>query len=215
MIYYPSCKFIAQFPQASKKIQDYLSERYDIKIAGCCKASLKSITTDDTIIYICNTCAAFFDESTPTQNIISVWELIFKDDTFRFPDYAHRRMTVQDCWRSYDNISQQDAVRNILSAMNVEVVELENNRTKTGFCGNSLYEPLPKNYDKLAPHRLVTNAGGFFIEHSQEEKDMLMQDYCKDIETEDVVCYCVACVKGITAGGKTGIHLADLVFSIG
>lgn len=33
-------------------------------------------------------------------------------------------MTIQDCWRQYDNQAEQAAVRELLRRMNIEVVEM-------------------------------------------------------------------------------------------
>jgi len=210
-LYYPSCKFNARFPEISGKIQAYLKDSYEVK--SCCRDDLTKITRDNTIVYICNSCAAFFEESTPARKVVSIWEVVANDRDFTYPKYENKRMTVQDCWRTYDNAQQQDAIRKILSEMNIEIVEQENARDKTKFCGKALYEPLPKNYDVFAPNRLVKNAQGLFVPRSEEEKSRLMQEHCKTICTEEVVCYCLACLGGISSGGKIGIHLAQCLFS--
>jgi len=212
LFYYPSCKFIAVFPEISAKIEAYLAGRYEVK--GCCRADLASITSDDTSVYICNSCAAFFEESTSARKVISIWELIADDKNFPFPKYENKRMSVQDCWRTYDNATLQNAVRKILSSMNIDVAEQRDNREKTKFCGKSLYEPLPKGYETLAPKRLVKNAQGLFISRSEEEKTLLMKEHCDAIAANDAVCYCLACMNGINGGGKNGVHLAELVFEV-
>lgn len=212
VIYFPSCKFTAKFPQISQKIETYLKNNHAAQIAGCCKLNLNKITATDTVVYICNTCAAFFNESTPAKNVLSLWELLLKDVDFQYPDYPKRKLTVQDCWRTYDNRAQQEAVRQILRKMNIETAELGDNYEKTRFCGYSLYEPLPARYDELAPKRFVTAAAGFFQAHSQQEKELLMKRHCSEIKTPEAVCYCVACFNGLALGGKKGIHLAEMVF---
>lgn len=212
MIYFPSCKFTAKYPELSRIVKDYVSEKFHADIAGCCRPALKKITDADTLIYVCNTCATFFKESTCAKETVSLWELILEDTEFVYPDYKGRAMTVQDCWRTYDDRGEQDAVREILRRMNIQIIELAENYEKTRFCGYSLYEPLPPRYDELAPKRLGREAEGLFVSHTQEEKEQLMKEYCRQFTTEDVVCYCVACVNGINLGGKNGLHLAQLVF---
>ena len=208
--YYPSCKLDIQLPEISTALRAYFKQSHEVRF--CCRADLKSLTSDDEIIYICNSCAAFFEESSSSHKIVSVWEVIVKDKNFTYPDYKNKRMTIQDCWRTHDNASQQNAVREILSAMNIEVVEQKNNREKTKFCGKSLYEELPKGYDILAPNKLVKEAQGLFIPHSEAQKAALMKEHCESIDTDEVVCYCLACLNGVNAGGKLGVHLAELVF---
>ena len=213
MIYFPSCKFTAKYPKLSGIVKDYLREKFDAEVAGCCRPSLNKISEADTLIYVCNTCATFFKESSRAGKIISLWELMLEDDTFPYPNYQHQTMTVQDCWRTHDDRAEQDAVREVLRRLNIEVVELKENRELTKFCGYSLYEPLPPRYAELAPKRLGQEAEGLFVSHTQEEKERLMREYCRQITTENVVCYCVACVNGINLGGKRGLHLAELTFS--
>ena len=99
-----------------------------------------------------------------------------------------------------------------LNKMNVEIVELEENFEKTNFCGFSLYQPQPPRNAKLAPKRFVENAKGFFEEHTQEEKEILMKNYCEQFQTEKVIAYCHYCVRGLRLGGKKTFHLAELLF---
>ena len=210
--YYPACKFTGNFPETSKKIQAYMTQKHNARIAGCCRPSLPSLTQNDMAIYICHACAAFFAESSAARNITSIWEIIASDDTFVYPDHTGKSMTLQDCWRARGDVSQQNAVRKILNKMNIEIIELAQNRENSNFCGKFLYEELPEFCVKLAPNHFINNAEGLFIPHSEEEKDVLMRDHCKAIQTGSVVCYCGSCLRGLTAGGKTGIHLAELVF---
>lgn len=214
MIYFPSCKFTAYSPASSGKIKEYLQANYDIQIAGCCRPGHKSVTEKDTVIYICNTCATFCRESTSAHQVLSIWELLTQDKKFPFPDHRGKTLTLQDCWRSHDNQAQQEAVREILRLMNIEILEMEENYDQTKFCGTSLLEPLPKQNGELAPRRFIENADRFFSSHTPEEQESLMKNHCASIQTNEVVGYCVACVKGINLGGKQGIHLLDLLFPV-
>ncbi len=214
VIYFPSCKFTAQFPEASKKIKEYVQCKHHAQIAGYCKQNLNKITSDDIVICICHTCAAFFQESSSAGKVISIWEVLLGDDDFVYPDYAGKQLTVQDCWYAYDNKAQQDAVRKILEHMNLDVLEMADHHDKTRFCGCSLYTPLAEKYDKLAPRRLVADAQGLFISHSKEEQARLMEAHCNNISTDEVACYCFSCLNGINLGGKKGVHIAELVFDM-
>lgn len=211
MIYFPSCKFTAYSPQASKKIEKYLLENYDIQIWGCCKPNHKKLTNDDTVVYLCNTCSAFCREGSAVKKVVSVWELLENDEQFPFPDYGHRKMAIQDCWRVYDNEPHQRAVRRILQKMNIDIEELDENFGKTRFCGTSLYEQLSKQNGEFAPKRFIENAEGLFQQHTKEEHITLMKKHCDKINSDEVVSYCIACNKGINLGGKKGIHLLDLM----
>ena len=65
---------------------------------------------------------------------------------------------------------------------------------------------------KLSPKRFVENAKGFFEEHTQEEKEILMKNYCEKIQTEKVIAYCHYCVRGLWLGGEKTFYLAELLF---
>lgn len=232
-IYVASCVFTREEPDLSVKVQNYLKQRFHMQMIRCCVPNYKDFTADmpewlqsrwsgipdyidftadNTMVYVCHNCAAIFQETLPEVKRLSLWELILNDAEFPFPDYSHEKMTVQDCWRSYDNRSEQEAVRALLRKMNVAVVEQAENYEKTQFCGISLYSHPPKRNLDLAPKRFVENAKGKFIPHTKEEQLKLMQEHCQEITTDKVVAYCHYCVKGLKLGGKQAKHLASLLF---
>ncbi|MFA5527703.1 MAG: hypothetical protein WC996_03735 [Peptostreptococcales bacterium] len=212
-IFLPSCKVKAYTPEGSRIIKDYLETNYDIEVTGCCKINYKSFTGKDRIVYLCNSCAAHTEESTPS-NMISLWELIDQDDNFDFPDYSGRKMAIQDCWRSYDRKSQQVAIRSLLEKMNIEVEEMDENFEKTRFCGISTLKDLPIISGKLAPRRFTEDAEGLFLPHSEEDKQRLMEKHCQEIHSDEVICYCTACIEGISLGEKKGYHLLDVLLGL-
>lgn len=214
MIYLPSCKFTSYSPEGSKQIKSYLSENYDIKITGCCRPNHKNFTPDDTIVYICNTCAAFTEEDSEAKELISIWEILDKDENFEFPNYNNKKMAIQDCWRVYDNKNQQMAIRSILRKMNIDVEELEDNFEKTRFCGTTLYEDLPKQSAEFAPRRFTQNTDGLFNKYTEEEQVQFMKNHSSKIAADDVISYCIGCMKGHKLCEKNSHHLLDLIFEI-
>lgn len=232
--YIASCVFTEEYPQLSKKIQKYVAKK-NLPIIRCCVANYrvedfenkmpenyredwkkiphyKKFPSGSTMISLCHNCAAIFQEMHKDIFCKSLWEFILEDKNFIYPDLHGEKITVQDCWRQKENFSEQNAVREILKKMNVEIVELEENFERTNFCGFSLYQPQPPRNAKLAPKRFVENAKGFFEEHTQEEKEILMKNYCEQIQTEKVIAYCHYCVRGLRLGGKKTFHLAELLF---
>lgn len=79
---------------------------------------------------------------------------------------------MQDCWRFKENCAEQDAVRELMRRMNINIVELAENHERTQFCGYSIYQPQPPRNAKLAPKRFVDGAKGLFKEHTEEEKSI-------------------------------------------
>ena len=165
-----------------------------------------------TMISICHNCSAIFEERHPEIQRESLWEFILGDKSFEYPNFGGEAITIQDCWRSKENLSEQEAVREILRRMNLKIVEMPENRAETKFCGVSLYQPQPPRNPKLAPRRFLHDAQGLFREHTPEQKKSLMQEHCAQIRTEKVVAYCHYCVRGLKLGGKTAYHLTELLF---
>ena len=233
--YIASCVFTTKYPELSKTIQRYIHDRYQMPIVRCCvpKYDLQRFREQmpadyrdkwesipdcadfqpgDTVYSLCHNCSAILEESKPGVNIRSIWELILSDEDFVYPDYHGLTVAVQDCWRAKDRRAEQDAVRQLLQKMNLDVRELPENRMDTDFCGVSVYRPSPKRNLDMAPRRFVENAAGKFIPHTKEEQLARMQDYCKRLPTEKVVAYCHYCVEGLELGGADGKHLASLLF---
>jgi len=233
--YIASCVFTEEYPALSFKIKNYVSEKFNLPVIRCCVANYKveefenrmpenfraywqsikhyeKFSAGSTMVSLCHNCAAIFEERHPEILRQSLWELILEDENFKYPNYGGEKITVQDCWRQKENFSEQNAVRELLRRMNFEIVELEENFERTKFCGYSLYQPQPPRNPKLAPKRFLHGAQGLFKEHSQQEKENLMREYCAKIPTEKVVAYCHYCVRGLKLGGKNAFHLAQILF---
>ncbi len=234
-IYVASCVFTEEYPELSRKVQEYVRAAFGLPIIRCCVASYKvgefenrmpdwyreewralphyeKFPAGSTMVSLCHNCSAIFEERHPEIQRQSLWELILEDKNFRYPDYGGEKISVQDCWRQKENRAEQEAVRELLRRMNFQIVELEENFERTKFCGYSLYQPQPPRNPKLAPKRFLYGAQGLFQEHSQEEKLRLMREHCAKIPTEKVAAYCHYCVRGLNLGGKIGLHLARLLF---
>lgn len=83
-------------------------------------------------------------------------------------DYPELSLRIQDCWQQYDNCAEQDAVRELLRRMNIEVVEIAENREHTRFCGTSLYRPAPPRNLKMASKRFVERMLRACLSHTRK-----------------------------------------------
>ena len=236
-IYYiASCVFTSQFPERSLKIQAYMKEHFGAEIVRCCvpKYKLREFTEKmpegtlrdswqalpdsgmflegDDVYSLCHNCNNIIEEMHPGITVHSLWELIDADPSFAFPDHHGETVFVQDCWRSRDRRSEQDAVRSLLGKMNFRILELPENHEETMFCGVSLYRPQPPRNPKLAPKHYVEGAEGLFVPHTPEEQERIMRDYCELFRSTKVVCYCHYCLEGLLLGGADAAHLAELLF---
>ncbi len=236
LIYIAACVFTREHPELSLKVQNYVREALNADIIRCCvekykvtefedlmkediKEGWKGIPhykpfeADDIMVYACHNCSAIFEENQQDIQRMSLWELILKDENFIYKDFKNEKVTIQDCWRSYDNRAEQDAVREVLKRMNIDIVELEENHEKTQFCGISTLQPTPKRNLIKAPIRYVQNAQGKFEPHSEEEKQDAMITHGEKITTEKVISYCHYCHKGLKMTGKDAFLLAELLFN--
>ena len=210
-IYFPGCKYTAHSPEKSKQLSEYLEKKMGIGTTGCCSIHYKDLTEEDTAIYICPTCRAILQESAPQAKLMSVYELLMEDGDFPWPDYKGTKITVQDCWRIYDERPMQDAVREVLKRMNFSVFEIEDSFEKADFCGISLLRPYSERYEYLARKRFIEDAGNKFVSYPPEEQKRIMEQHCAQYKTEFVTCYCTGCLEGLELGEAKGIHLMDLI----
>lgn len=234
--YIAGCVFTAKYPQLSKKIQEYVASCSDLSIVRCCVPGWKKqiyeekmpegeladrwkqlpqsqvFMPEDEIWSLCPNCMNISEEWRKVRKVHSLWELIDQDVHFSFPDYSGLKVTIQDCWRMRDRSATHDAVRSILSKMNIEYIELPMSREKADFCGTSLYRPQVERNPKLAPKHYKDHIDGLFLPHTEKEQMQLMQEYCKTYKTETIVCYCHYCLEGLLAGGVDGKHIAELLF---
>lgn len=232
-----SCYFTAHHPRTSVKVMDYIARRADITAVRCCIPNFRvkenseriadaavrarwdalppsaDFAAGDTVYSLCHNCTNILDEQHEGLSLRSLWELIDRDESFAFPDHSGMTVTVQDCWRSRDRAAEQDAVRSLLGKMNIGVVELEQNRARTEFCGSTLYREQPAKNARFAPRHYVEGAEGKFLPHTPEEQVQIMKDYCTRFTTRTVVCYCHYCLEGLLQGGVDGRHIAQLLFA--
>lgn len=233
--YIASCVFTSRFPQLSFRILDYIRKKGELEIVRCCVMHYRendfiNMMPDDLkeawagypssaefqpgdIVYsLCHNCTAILDEWKPGVITKSLWEYIAEDESFSFKDFHHEPMYIQDCWRAYDKAAEQDAVRQLMSRMNIQILEMDENHEKTQFCGNSLYRPAPPRNPKLAPKRFGTDAKGKFENHTLEEQKAIMEDYVNRYKDHKIISYCHYCHEGLILGGADAYHIASLLF---
>jgi hypothetical protein len=73
--------------------------------------------------------------------------------------------------------------------MNIEIMEPKNTGTKATCCGDSFYGTLP-------------------VEQVKEQ----MRKRAKEMPCDNVVVYCVSCIKAMHIGGKKPRYMVDLLF---
>lgn len=211
MIYYlPSCQYKANHAESSAKIQKYLRDT-GVTVVGCCRVSQNLFHEEDTVLSNCTSCARITDEQSPEVNNISIYEYLLTDKNFPWPNYNGEKITVQDCYRAVGKPNTQHAIRECLLKMNFTPIEIEENFEKTKFDGLFKYTNVSKSNLTLAPTYYSKLQDEFIVVKDEAEQKEEMQNWVSQYQTERVVCYCNACLKGLKLGGANAMHILDLI----
>lgn len=198
-IFFPSCNFTKASPKTAKMIRDYFKER--MSVAGCCLYDKKEYTNDDTAFVLCQACRGQLESKINTKTI---WEYLDEDPNFIFPNYKHQKMYLQDCFRDKDHPEVHQAIRNLCKKMNIDIIEIENNKEKSTYCGTLHF----KEFHPIIEENKETKLSKL----PEELQIQVMKDYALHFpEDYPVIVDCNRCLKGIVAGGKQGIHILDLI----
>lgn len=204
-IYFPSCNFTKASPEAAKRLRAYLKEK--MPVAGCCRVDKTPYPAGDTALYFCQACRETL-ESKPDNQLVPqnlfVW--LANQEDFPWPDYSGLTVNLQDCWRDREHPEIFDGVRVCLDKLGITLVELEENRERSVYCGELHFEPrLPVNQALIQ-----TRPGIPLWEFPEEEKQQLMAEQVATYTAPLTVTYCNRCKAGILLGGGNAVHLMEL-----
>ena len=189
-IYAPGCALMLYKPGLAEKITAFLNRNETPAAAHpiCCRHE-PGLERGTRVIKTCAGCDKRFRTLYEGISTISLWEVLAADDTFPFPDYGGVEMTVHDACPTRTEVRVHKAVRELLRRMNIAAVEAERAGTKAVCCGDSFHGSLPP-----------------------EKVKERMRQRARSMPCEDVVVYCVSCVKAMYIGGKKPRYLVDLLF---
>ncbi len=204
-VYFPSCNFTAASPEAAERIKAFLEKR--MPVAGCCRVD-QTDYSEKTVVYFCQACREVLKEKgNRRQKAENLFVYLDRDTEFSWPDYSGLTVTVQDCWRDREHPEIFDAVRSCLRKMGIAVLEMEENRESSVFCGNLHFVPRnPENRELLA--RFPDTP---LYKLPSEAEEQLMREQVEKHPCPLAVCYCNRCVKGVVTGGGKAVHLLELV----
>ena len=154
----------------------------------CCHHQPK-LPTPATIINVCAGCDKRFSTLYPGIDTLSVWEVLDDMKELALPDYQGLTVSIQDPCPIRHKPQVHQAIRSLLQKMNIQVIEHEYHSGKSRCCGDSYY-----------PARSIT------------EIHQKMHDRAQTMPCENVVAYCVSCIKAMHIGGKTPRYMIDLLF---
>ncbi len=190
-IFAPGCALFLYKPHLIEKLHDFLNIKYNKMelLLTCCRHTPK-IAPNTHVINICPGCDRRYRENYVNPSTISLWELLAKDKDFPFPDYSLQKMTIIDACPTRDQDRIHQAVRALAERMNISIVEPAKTKRKSTCCGDTYYGKLPT-----------------------EQVIKRMKAKAHEMPVEDILVYCVSCIKAMFVGGKRPRYLIDLLFA--
>lgn len=189
-VYAPGCAFMIYKSELARKVLDFLNKDLgDIPEHLICCRHEPNLESGIQVINTCAGCDRRYRELYDGISTISLWEILAESKTFSFPDYNGMKMSIHDACPTRTEERVHSAIRKLLERMNIKIIEPENTRTKAICCGDSFYGSLP-------------------VESVKEQ----MKKRSNEIPCDNVVIYCISCIKAMHIGGKKPRYIVDLLF---
>lgn len=186
----PGCAVSLYKLDVPEKMLELLREHLgDVKPHNICCHHDPGLESGSTIINNCAGCDRRFRSLYEGVSTISFWEVVDSIPDLKLPDHSGLKVSIHDSCGFRHKPQVHRAVRSLLSKMNIELEETEFSGTKSVCCGDNYYGIVP---DEQVVERFKLRADQF--------------------PCDDVVVYCIGCVRAMTAGGKTAHYLPDLLF---
>jgi Fe-S oxidoreductase len=189
-IYAPGCALMIYKPELAQKILEFLNKNLnDIPEHLICCRHEPNLEKGTQVINTCAGCDRRYRELYEGIATISLWEIFAESKTFPFPDYNGVEMTIHDACPTRTEERVHSAIRKLLEKMNISIIEPKNTGTKAVCCGDSFYGVLPIEQIKIQ-----------------------MEKRSNEMPCNNVVVYCVSCIKAMFIGGKKPRYIIDLLF---
>lgn len=190
-VFAPGCALMLYKPDLAAKIHSSLEAGFGKMemLLTCCR-SQPDLPSDSKIINVCPGCNKRFSKDYKNITTVSLWEIIESQNFLLLPDYAGKKMSIIDACPTREEDSIHDSIRSLLSKMNISLTEPRQTRRKSTCCGDGFYGEVPT-----------------------EKVKELMVKKASEMPAEDIVVYCVSCVKSVFNGGKKPKYLPDLIYN--
>jgi Fe-S oxidoreductase len=190
----PGCALMLYKPHLAERIHGFLKDELGpIELLSTCCKNQPVFPSKARVINICPGCDRRFRENYEDSTTISLWEILAGADCFSipfpFPDYHGKPMSIMDACPTRDQPRVQNAIRTLLKKMNITLIEPRRTGPKSICCGDGSYGEIP--VDKV--------------------KELMIRR-ASEMPVDDVVVYCVSCVKSAFIGGRTPHYMVDLLF---
>jgi hypothetical protein len=189
-VFAPGCALMIYKPDLARRMLAFL----EADLGGiaehlvCCRYE-PGLSPGSRVINVCAGCDRRYRELYEGISTISLWEVLAASTTFPFPDYGGTEMSILDACPTRSETRVHDAIRTLLTRMNVTVVEPRLTRTHGTCCGDRTYGELP-------------------VEKVKQQ----MRRRASEMPRPEVVVYCVSCVKAMFIGGRRPRYMVDLLF---
>ncbi len=189
LVFNPGCAVCIYKPDVPGRLLDMIREHFgDAKMDLTCCHHDPHLEEGTTIINNCAGCDRRFRSLYIGVDTITIWEVLDSIEGLELPDHSGLTVSVHDSCGFRHKPQVHEAVRSLLRKMNIEIVEAEHSRTTSICCGDNFYGHVPND---VVEKRIKMRADQF--------------------PCEDVVVYCIGCVRSMTSGGKIPHYLPDLV----
>lgn len=186
----PGCAMNLYKPELTGKMLELLREHFgDVKYHDKCCRHNPGLPEGATIINNCAGCDRRFRSEHPGIQTITFWEMIDGIEGLELPSHAGLTVSVHDSCSFRMKPQVHAAVRSILRKMDIEIVEAKESGMKSVCCGDNFYSHIPN-----------------------EEVEAFHRRRAAQMPCDDVIVYCIGCVRSMTAGGKRPLYLPELVF---
>lgn len=192
-VFAPGCALMLYKPELAYKLHTILKQNLgEMDMLMTCCHHDPQFTEKTEVINICPGCDKRFRSDYTNTSTISLWEILAENDFIAFPNYESLCMSIIDACPTRDQERVHDAIRKVIGKMNITLVEPKNTKTKSTCCGDSFYGLIP-------------------VEKVKEQ----MVKRTSEMPVDNVIVYCVSCIKSVYIGGKSPRYLIDLLFNEG
>jgi len=190
-VYAPGCALWIYKREVVERVVEFLNKEVGevSTISACCESN-PDLAGEVEVINTCSSCEKKYRTLGADIRSTSFWDILVKSKNFNFPDYGGIEVSMHDPCPARKEDKTHKWVRELLGKMNIKVVEAENNRNKSVCCGDSFYGKVPTEITKG-----------------------LMKKRAEQMPCDEVVVYCVSCIKSMHIGGKKPLYLLDLLFN--
>jgi len=178
-------------PELAEKILKFLNNYFrNVELLLTCCQHDPKLPQNSKVINVCPGCDKRFGKNYYGVSTVSLWEVINSSSSFTFPDYKESAMTIIDACPTRDDERVQNALRELITKMNIILEEPANTRKESTCCGDVYYGSLPT--DKVRE---------------------IMTEKADEMPVNEIVVHCVSCIMAVFNGGKSPRYLADLLFN--